>query len=196
MQKFLYVWSYLILNTTRSSKSTEKHWKLSTKGLMFLNCGVGEDSWQFHGLQGVKPVNPKGNQSWIFIGWTDAEAETPILWPPDVKNWLIRKAPNAGQDWRQEENGMTEDEIVWWHHWPDGWIWASSGSWWLTGKPGVLQSIGSQRVKHDWATELNWLCHKLELFSIYRFYGDFSIKVWWRLVKFADSPKVKVQSYS
>ena len=62
----------------------------------------------------TKLVNPKGNQSWIFIGRTDAEAETPILWPPDVKNWLIRKDPDAGQDWRQEERGMTEDE------WLDG----------------------------------------------------------------------------
>ena len=64
----------------------------------------------------IKPVNPKGNQSWIFIGRTDAEAETPILWPPDAKNWLIRKDPDAGKDWRQEEKGMTEDEMVEWHH--------------------------------------------------------------------------------
>ena len=64
----------------------------------------------------IKPVNPKRNQSWIFIGRTDAEAETPILWPPDVKNWLIRKDPDAGKDWRQEEKGSTEDEMVGWHH--------------------------------------------------------------------------------
>ena len=68
----------------------------------------------------IKSVNPKGNQSWIFIGRTDAEAETPILWPPDVKNWLIGKYPDAGKDWRQEEKGMTEDKIVGWHHWLDG----------------------------------------------------------------------------
>ena len=60
----------------------------------------------------IQPVNPKGNQSWIFIGRTDAEAETPILWPPDAKNWLIGKDPDAGKDWRQEEMGMTEDEMV------------------------------------------------------------------------------------
>ena len=60
----------------------------------------------------IKPVHPKENQSWIFIGRTDAEAETPILWPPDVKNWLIGKDPDAGTDWRQEEKGMTEDEMV------------------------------------------------------------------------------------
>ena len=64
----------------------------------------------------IQPVNPKGNQPWIFIVRTDAEAATPILWPPDVKSWLIRKDPDAGKDWRQEENGTTEDEMVGWHH--------------------------------------------------------------------------------
>ena len=64
----------------------------------------------------IKPVNPKGNQSWIFIGRTDAEAEAPVLWPPDAKNWLIGKDPGAGKDWRQEEKGTTEDEMVGWHH--------------------------------------------------------------------------------
>ena len=68
----------------------------------------------------IKPVNPKGNQSWIFTG-ADAEAETPILWPPDVKNWLMwRTDPDAGEDWRQEEEGMTEDKMVEWHHQLDG----------------------------------------------------------------------------
>ena len=64
-----------------------------------------------------KPVNPKGNQPWIFIGRTDAKAETPILWAPDAKNWLVRKDLDAGKDWRQVEKGMTEDEMVGWHHW-------------------------------------------------------------------------------
>ena len=64
----------------------------------------------------VQPVNPKGNQSWIFIGRTDAEAETPILWQPDVKSWLIWKDSDAGKDWKWEEKGMTEDEMVGWHH--------------------------------------------------------------------------------
>ena len=68
----------------------------------------------------VKPVHPKGNQSWIFIGRTDAEAEAPILWPPDVKSRLIRKDADAGKDWRQEEKGATEDEMVGWHHWLNG----------------------------------------------------------------------------
>ena len=64
----------------------------------------------------IQLVHPKGKQSWIFIGRTDAKAETPILWPPNVKNWLIGKDPNAGKDWKQEEKGMTEDEIVGWYH--------------------------------------------------------------------------------
>ena len=68
----------------------------------------------------IKPVNPKQNQSWIFIGRTDAEAETPKLWLPDVTNWLIWKDPDAGKDWRQVEKGMTEDEMVGWYHWLDG----------------------------------------------------------------------------
>ena len=68
----------------------------------------------------IPSVNPKENQSWVLIGRTDAEAEVPILWLPDVKNWLIGKDPDAGKDWRQEEKGMTEDEMVGWHHQPDG----------------------------------------------------------------------------
>ena len=68
----------------------------------------------------IQPVHPKENQSWIFVGRTDAEAETPILWPPDANNWLIGKDPDAGKYWRQEEKGTTEDEMVGWHHWPNG----------------------------------------------------------------------------
>ena len=68
----------------------------------------------------IQPVNPKGNQSWIFTGRTDAESKTPILWPPAAKNWLTGKDPNAGKDWRQEEKGTTEDDMVGWHHWLNG----------------------------------------------------------------------------
>ena len=68
----------------------------------------------------IQPVHPKGNQFWIFIGRTDAEAETPVLWLPDTKNWLTGKDPDAGEDWRREEKGMTEDEMFGWHHWLDG----------------------------------------------------------------------------
>jgi len=97
----------------------------------------------------IQPVNRKGNQSWIFIGRTDTEAEAPILWPPDAKNWLIRKNPDAEKDWRQEEKGTTEDEMVGWHHRLND---VSLSKLWER-KPGVLQSMGSQRVGHDWATE-------------------------------------------
>ena len=87
---------------------------------MLLNCGVGEDSWESLGLQESQPVYPKENQSWIFIGRTDAEAETPMLWPPDVKNWLIWKDPDAWKNWGQEETGTTEEEMVGWHLWLNG----------------------------------------------------------------------------
>ena len=68
----------------------------------------------------IQPVHPKGDQSWVFIGRPDAKAETPVLWPPDVKNWLTWKDPHAGNDWRWDEKGMTEDEIIVWHHWLSG----------------------------------------------------------------------------
>ena len=68
----------------------------------------------------IKPVHPKGNQFWIFIGWTGAEAKIPIIWPPDVKKWLTGKAPDAGKDWRKEEKGTSEDDMVGWYHQLDG----------------------------------------------------------------------------
>ena len=101
----------------------------------------------------IKAINPKGNQSWIFIGGTDAEAETPIFWPPDTKNWLIGKDPDTGEDWRQEEKGMTEDEMVRWHHWLSGHEFEQTPRDGSTGKPGMLQSMGSPRVGHKRATE-------------------------------------------
>ena len=103
--------------------------------------------------KGIKPVTPKGNRYWIFTGRIDAEAEAPILWPPDAKSQLTGKDPDAGKDLRQEEKGMIEDEM---DGWPQGtWVWASSRRSWRTGKPGRLQSFGSQRVKHDWTTTTN-----------------------------------------
>ena len=125
---------------------------------MPLNCGVREDSESSLDCKEIQPVNSKGNQSWIFIGRTDAESEAPILWAPNGKNWLLGKDPDTGQDWRQEGKRATEDEMVGWHHQLDGqWVWASSGIWWWTWKPGMLQSLASQRDGHDWVTELNWL---------------------------------------
>ena len=82
---------------------------------MLLNCDAGVDCWIPLDCKEIKPVNAKGNKSGIDIGRTDAE--TPILWPPDAKNWLIGKNPDAGKDWRWEEKGITEEEMVGWHHW-------------------------------------------------------------------------------
>ena len=104
-----------------------------------------------------KLVNPKGNQPWIFIGRTDAEAEAPILWPPNAKSWLTGKDPDAGKDWRQEEKGLTEGEMVGWHHLLNGHEFEQA--------LGVGDGQGSLaccspwclRVGQDWATELNWL---------------------------------------
>ena len=98
-----------------------------------------------------QPVHPKGDQSWVFFGRTDANAETPILWPPDAKSWFI---------WKEKLRAGVGDDRGW-----DGWmasltqwtwVWVDSGSWWWTGRPGMLWFMGPQRVGHDWATELNW----------------------------------------
>ena len=103
----------------------------------------------------IQPVHPKGNESWIFIGRTDVEAETPILWPPDVKNWHL-KQPWC---WQRLKAGGKGDDRGWdgWMAVPTQWtwVWVNSGSWSWTGRPGVLQGMRSQRVGHDWVTELN-----------------------------------------
>jgi len=121
----------------------------------------------------IKPVHPKGDQSWVFIGRTDVEAETPILWPPDAKSWLIEKDPDAGKDWGQEK-GTTEDEIVGWHHWLDGHEFEQA----LGVGDGqgslVCCSLWGHRVGHVWLIELNWLLESwllayslLHYFSVY-----------------------------
>ena len=107
----------------------------------------------------IQPVHPKGNQPWIFVGRTDVEGEAPVLgtyWrckEPDASSQLIRKGPDAGKDWRQEEKGTAEDEMVGWHHRINGHEFEQTGRWWRTGRPGVLQSMWLQRVRHDWSTE-------------------------------------------
>ena len=144
----------------------------------------------------IQPVHSEGDQPWDFFGRTDAEAETPVLWPPHAKSWLIGKDSDARRDWGQEEKGTTEDEMAGWHHrfmaccdswgrkesdstellnWRDAgvggdrwdgwmasltrwmWVWVNSRSWWWTSRPGVVQFMGLQRVRHEWATELNWM---------------------------------------
>ena len=124
---------------------------------MLLNCGVGEDSESPLDWKEIQPVHPKRNQSWVFTGGTDAEAETPILWPPDAKNWLTGKDPDAGKDWMWEEKGTTEDEMAGWHHrlngheceWTPG---VGDGQW----GPACCSSWGHKELGHDWATKLNW----------------------------------------
>ena len=101
----------------------------------------------------IKPVNPKGNQPWIFTGRTDAEAEAPIRWPSDANSPISRKNPDAGKDWRQKEKGAKEDEMVRQHHWQWTWIWANSKRQWRTGESGLLQSMGSQRVGYKLTNE-------------------------------------------
>ena len=105
----------------------------------------------------IKAVNPKRTQSWIFIGRTDTEAKAPILWPPNAKKltywkrlWFWERSKAGGEGDGRGWDGWMES-LTWWTS-----VWAGSGSWWWAGKPGVLQSLGSQRVGHDWVTELNW----------------------------------------
>ena len=105
----------------------------------------------------IKPVNPKGHHPWIFTGRTDAEAEASILWSPDVKSQLTGKYPDAGKDQRPKKRVDRGWDGCMASLTQRTWVWASSGSWWWTGNPGMLQSMGSQRVRHDWVTELNWL---------------------------------------
>ena len=103
----------------------------------------------------VQPVHPKEDQPWVFLGRTNVEAETTVLWPPDAKSWLIGKDPDAG---KLKAGGEGDDRG--WDGWMASlaqwtWVWVNSRSWWWTGRPAVLQSMGWQRVGHDWATELN-----------------------------------------
>ena len=127
--------------------------KLSTEELMLLNCGVGEDSWESLGPQ-EDTVHPKGDQSWVFIGRIDAEAETPILWPSHGKSWLIGKDPDAGRDWG-EEKWITEDEMAGWHHQLDahefGWT-PGVGD----GQQGLACCDSWGRKESDTTERLNW----------------------------------------
>ena len=114
--------------------------------------------------KGIQPVHPKGDQSWVFIGRTDVEAETPILWPPDAKTWLIWKDPDAGKDWGQEEKEMTEHEMVGWHHRLNGLLFG-----WTPGVgdgQGRLACCSSWGCKDSDTTEwLNWTDDVYSIFS-------------------------------
>ena len=166
-KKIYTVWFYLYCRKISQSKKesftwTKQDYKLRTaEELMLLNCGVGEDSWESLGLNARRSNQSilkeiLGPGSWVFIGRTDAEAETPVLWPLHVKSWLI------GKDWCWEGLGAGgKGDDGGWDGWMASltrwmWVWVNSGRWWWTGRPGVLQFMGSQRVGHDWAIELNW----------------------------------------
>ena len=135
--------------------------RMSTKELMLSSHG-GRKLESPLDCKVIKPVHPKRNQPGIFIGRTDAEAEAPILWPPDAENWLIGKDPDAGKDWRQEEKGTIEDEMVGWNHWLSGHGFEQS--------PGGSEGQGSlaccspcgHRVRQDWANNndktFKWKC--------------------------------------
>ena len=129
--------------------------KLSTEELMLLNCGVGEDLESPLDCKEIQPVHSKGDQPWVFFGRNDAKAETPVLWPPHVKSWLIGKDPDAGRDWGQEDKGTTEDEMAGWHHQLDGYEFG-----WTPGVgdgQGGLVCCGSWGCKESDMTEwLNW----------------------------------------
>ena len=138
--------------------------KLSTEEWCFWTVVLEKTLESPLDCKDIQPVHPKGNQSWIFIGRTDAEAEVPILWLPDVKNWLIGKDPDAGKDWKQEEKGTTEDKMVGWHHWLHGHEFEQA--------LGVGDGQGSLVCYSPWGckeldtiewlkwTELNWIALK------------------------------------
>ena len=130
-------------------------WRLSTKEPIFSNYVLEKTFESPLNSKDIKPINPKINQLWIFIGRIDVETEAPILWPPEAKNWLIGKDHDAR--WGRLKVGEEGDKRGWdgWMASPTRWtwVWASSERWWRTAKPGMLLSMGSQRVRHDRATE-------------------------------------------
>ena len=136
----------------------------------------------------------KGNQLWILIRRTDAEAEIPTLWPPDGKNWLIGKEPWC---WERLRAGGEGDDRGW-DSWMASltrwtWIWASSGSWWWTGEAGVLWSMGSQRVRQDWATVLNWMIHSYVSFNtlfIVTLWRRYDIYYYYRRKRWSSSTQI------
>ena len=144
----------------------------------------------------IRPVHPKGDQSWVFIGKTDAEAEIPILWPPAVKNWLIGKDPDAGKDWRQEEKGTAEDEMVGWHHRFNGHeLGQTPGKVvkdreaWCAAVHGVTKS---QTWVGDWTTRLvHWICTKWEyrlvFYTCYKFHDSLTLTLLHPCTSFLNS---------
>ena len=149
----------------------------------------------------IQPVHPKGNQSWIFIGRTDVEAETPIFWPPDAKSWLIWKDSDAGRDWWQGGEG----DYRGWDGWMASltrwtWIWVNSRSWWWTGRPGVLQFMGSQSQTRlsDW-TELSMVYSPASTYffvEIWFYWLFFCSFLYWQAGSLPLAPPGKLHSYT
>ena len=132
---------------------------------MLLNCGIGEDSWESLGLQG-DPTSPFWKRSALgFLGRNDAKAETPVLWPPHAKSWLIGEDPDAGRDWGQEKKGMTEDEMAGWHHGLDG-----RESEWTPGvgdrQGGLAWCDSWGRKESDTTERLNWAYSVNKIFVV------------------------------
>ena len=153
--------------------------KLSAEELMLLNCGVVKTLERPLDCKEIQPVHSKGDQSWVFFGRNDTEAETLVIWPPHVKSWLIGKDSDAGRDWGQEEKGTIEDEMAGWHHWLNG----RESEW----TPGVGDGQGGLaccdlwgRKESDTTEQLNWTELKFEGFLLHsngNWYWD-RIK-WW-----------------
>ena len=144
--------------------------RLSAEELMFWTVVLEKTPESLLDHKEIQPVHPKGDQSWVFIGKTDAKAEPPILWPPHTKSWLLWKDPDAGRDWGQEGKGTTGWDVCMALPTSWTWVWVNSGSWWWTGRPGMLQFMGSHRVRHDWANELYWT-------ELNEYNGDFPQKI-------------------
>ena len=155
VRSFLYL-LYTLIKLYYTKALSDQASSLAPDWILLLRGPRIPASWFNNNHSEIQPVHSKGDQPWDFFGRNDAKAETPVVWPPHAKSWLIGKHFDAGRVWGQEEKGTTEDETAGWHASPTRWIWVNSGSWWWTGRPGVLQFMGSQRVVHDWATELNW----------------------------------------
>ena len=168
--------------TKKTARKDWRFWTVVFKQRVFLKKTVESPL----DCKEIQPVHPKGDQSWVFIGRTGVDTETSMLWPPDVKSWLIWKDPDVGKDWGMRAGGKWDDRG--WDGWMASltrwtWVWVNSGSWWWTGRPGMLQSMGSQRVGHDWATELNRsVTHKLQGSEVGRdiYWWSWGLKMNWR----------------
>ena len=159
--------------------------RLSTEELMLSNCSVGEDSSPLDSKE-IKSVNLKGNQPWILIGRTDAEA--PVLWSPDVKSRLIGKDPDAGKDWRQEEKGMREDEMVEQHHWINGHEFEKTPG---DGEGQVAWHVAVHEVSKSWTQLSNWT-RNVYIHAVPGVWtgGSRVVDSWWTLRPCPGSPKL------